>query len=218
MIEAGRVTVNDMVATQGVKVSGKDIVKVDGKQISGKKEQILVAYNKPRGVVCTAEEREQDNIYRYFNYPKRLKYIGRLDKESQGLLLFTDDGDLANRIAKAGNYHQKEYIVRVNQPVTKAFLKQMSQGVTIEIDGKHYDTRPCVLKKIDSHMFSIILTQGFNRQIRRMCKVCGYHVISLKRVRVMNINLGNLKSGKWRLVTEEERKALFSLLDKNDSQ
>lgn len=218
LIADGRVSVNGVVATAGMKVSHSDTVSVDGNPVSARKEQILVAFHKPRGVVCTAEEREPDNVYQYFHYPKRLKYIGRLDKESEGLLLFTDDGDLANDIAKAGNFHEKEYIVRVNKPVTKAFLKQMSEGLTIEIDGKLYDTRPCVVKKMDSHVFSIVLTQGFNRQIRRMCKVCGYHVVSLKRIRVMNISLGTLKSGRWRLVTPEERDSLFSVLEQSKNQ
>lgn len=208
MIDQGRVYVNGICARAGMRVLTSDDVMVDGRKVFRQDKLIVLAYNKPKGVVCTADEREKDNVFHYLHYPQKLKYIGRLDKQSQGLLLFTNQGAFADAVAKAGNYHEKEYIVKVNRPLHEAFLHQMGSGMTIEIDGRQYQTRPCTVKKLDSHRFSIVLTQGFNRQIRRMCEVGGYHVRDLVRIRVMCVCLGELAVGSWRELNEGEVNAL----------
>ena len=164
--------------------------------------------NKPRGIVCTTAEEEKDNIVDFLHYPKRIYPIGRLDKESEGLILMTNRGDLVNKILRGGNEHEKEYLVKVNQPVTEEFLEKMRSGVPI-LDTV---TKPCRVEKIGRNDFRIILTQGLNRQIRRMCEALGYRVIHLKRVRVMNIRLGDLKTGAYRKVTGAERAELMELL------
>lgn len=208
LILAGRVFVNGVCAQMGMRVDTSDVVTVDGKQIYRQDKLVVLAYNKPRGVVCTADRREKDAVYRYLDYPEKLKYIGRLDKQSEGLLLFTNQGTFAEAVAKAGNRHEKEYIVRVNRPIDAVFLQKMQSGVTIEIDGRKYETRPCVVRKMDSHRFSIVLTQGFNRQIRRMCETCGYHVRQLIRIRVMCVHLGDLAVGSYRRLDEVELEEL----------
>lgn len=209
LIEEGRVTVNNMPAEMGAKVTEDDNITVDGKQIkNSKKEFTYLAFNKPIGIVCTTDTRvEKDNIIDYINYHKRIFPIGRLDKPSEGLILLTDDGDIVNKILRASNNHEKEYIVTVDKPISQTFLKHMRNGVPI-LDTI---TKKCEVKKINTTTFSIILTQGLNRQIRRMCEYLGYEVQSLKRVRIMNIKL-DVPVGKFRELTSNELSELNKLL------
>ena len=202
LIEQGRITVDGKVLSVGCKVMPGQRVRVDGKEIKKEEEMILLAFNKPVGIVCTAAKDEKDNIVDYIHYPKRIYPVGRLDKDSQGLILLTNNGDIVNKMMRAGNMHEKEYEVTVNHDITETFLKKMSGGVPLEELG--VVTRPCAVEKLDVRKFRIILTQGYNRQIRRMCEYCGYKVVKLKRVRIMNIELGSLKKGKYRRVTAEE--------------
>lgn len=204
LIEKGIVKINGIAAVTGQKVMEEDVVTVNGKVIKNNNEAVVIAYNKPIGLTCTAAEADPDNIFAHIDYPIRLQYIGRLDKDSQGLLLLTNDGDLANAIAKSINNHEKEYRVRVNKPITEDFLKSMAQGVPI-LDTV---TKRCRLKKIDNYSFYIILTQGLNRQIRRMCDYFGYKVVNLKRIRVCNIKLGDMKPGELRRISEAEENEL----------
>ncbi len=200
-IEAGRVAINGRPAVAGDKVSPSDVVMYEGKLVSKEEEAILLAVNKPAGIVCTSEKREKDNIVDYINYPKRIYPIGRLDKTSHGLLLMTNQGELVNKMMRSGNYHEKEYIVKVNKDVTDEFLHGMAKGVYLEELQK--TTRPCLVEKVGRRVFRIILTQGLNRQIRRMCESFQYRVMDLKRVRIMNIRLGDLKEGEYRKVTRK---------------
>ena len=206
LIEEGRVMVDGEVAVMGMKISSGQEVMVDGKVITPEEKMIVLAVNKPRGIVCTEEKREPDNIIRYLNYPTRITYAGRLDKDSEGLLLMTNQGDLANEIMHAGNFHEKEYIVTVDQPFNSAFIKKMQEGV--ELKELEVTTRPCKVKALGKKTFQITLTQGLNRQIRRMCEALGYHVVTLKRVRIMNIHLGRLNTGDYRRVTPQELEEL----------
>lgn len=208
-VEAGRVFVNGQKAQTGQKVTDQDRVVFDGKQVLREEEFILLAVNKPKGIVCTTAEDEADNIVDFLRYPKRIYPIGRLDKNSEGLILMTNRGDLVNRILRGGNEHEKEYLVRVNAPVTEAFLQKMASGVAI-LDTV---TKPCPVEKIGRNAFRIILTQGLNRQIRRMCEALGYRVVSLKRVRIMNIRLGDLKSGAYRLICGDELAGMEKALE-----
>jgi len=215
LIDAGRVTINDIVPEMGTKVSSEDIVKVDG-EIIGERQQdfVYLAFNKPVGIVCTTDTRvEKDNIIDYINYPKRIFPIGRLDKPSEGLILLTDDGDIVNKILRASNNHEKEYIVTVDIPISQTFIERMSGGIYIEDLGKR--TKKCKVKKIDKFTFSIILTQGLNRQIRRMCEYLNYEVQTLKRVRIMNINL-DISLGQYRELTKEEFNKLTELISDSD--
>jgi 23S rRNA pseudouridine2604 synthase len=209
LIEDGRVTINGEVPLMGTKIVEGDVVKVDGKSVVKKDEKaVYLVLNKPRGIVCTTDTRvEKDNIIDFLNYPKRIFPIGRLDKASEGLILMTNDGDIVNKILRARNNHEKEYIVQVNKPIDKDFVKKMSQGVPI-LDTV---TRPCKVEQLSRVRFKIILTQGLNRQIRRMCEYLGYHVQQLKRVRIMNIHL-DLPNGKYREMTKEEFRELNNLL------
>jgi 23S rRNA pseudouridine2604 synthase len=209
LIEDGRVTINGEVPLMGTKIVEGDVVKVDGKSVVKKDEKaVYLVLNKPRGIVCTTDTRvEKDNIIDFLNYPKRIFPIGRLDKASEGLILMTNDGDIVNKILRARNNHEKEYIVQVNKPIDKDFIKKMSQGVPI-LDTV---TRPCKVEQLTRVRFKIILTQGLNRQIRRMCEYLGYHVQQLKRVRIMNIHL-DLPNGKYREMTKEEFRELNNLL------
>ena len=209
LIEEGRVTINGEVPLMGTKIVEGDVVKVDGKSVIKKDEKaVYLVLNKPRGIVCTTDTRvEKDNIIDFLNYPKRIFPIGRLDKASEGLILLTNDGDIVNKILRARNNHEKEYIVQVNKPIDKDFVKKMSQGVPI-LDTI---TRPCKVEQLSRVRFKIILTQGLNRQIRRMCEYLGYHVQVLKRVRIMNIHL-DLPNGKYREMTKEEFRELNNLL------
>lgn len=214
LIEAGRVTINDVVPEMGTKVLPEDVVKVDGEIIGGRKEDfVYLAFNKPVGIVCTTDTRvEKDNIIDYINYPKRIFPIGRLDKPSEGLILLTDDGDIVNKILRASNNHEKEYIVTVDQPISQTFIERMSGGIYLEDLGKR--TKKCIVKKINKFTFSIILTQGLNRQIRRMCEYLNYEVQTLKRVRIMNIKL-DISLGQYRELTKEEFEALSELISES---
>lgn len=204
LIEEGHVKVNNETALMGQKVTLLDKVTVDGKEVSREEEQIVIVFNKPIGVECTTDKNNPDNIVDYINYKKRIYPIGRLDKNSQGLILLTNDGALVNNILKASNYHEKEYVVTVDKPITEEFIKQMSKGVKI-LDQV---TRPCVVKKVNKHTFNIILTQGLNRQIRRMCETLGFKVQKLKRVRIMGVHLDNLPIGNYRNLTNSELDSL----------
>lgn len=211
-IEAGEVLVNGKPAVMGQRISEGDKVEYAGKLVSNAdKKPILLAYNKPAGIVCTAEKREKNNIIDHLNYPKRIYPIGRLDKDSTGLILLTNQGDLVNKIMRAVNAHEKEYVVSVDKEITGDFIKKMSDGVYL--DELEVTTRKCKVRKLSKYEFNIILTQGLNRQIRRMCQMLGYRVKTLKRVRIMNINLADLKEDTYRDVTAEELKVLTSLLE-----
>lgn len=209
LIEAGRVTVDGKKAGTGMKIAPGQEVRVDQKLVKPEEEMIVLAVNKPRGIVCTEEKREPDNIIRFLNYPTRITYAGRLDKDSEGLLLMTNNGDIINKMMRAGNYHEKEYLVTVDKPVTEEFLQHMARGVPI-LDTV---TRPCQVKKEGKKTFRIVLTQGLNRQIRRMCEALGYKVVTLKRVRIMQIRLGDLKPGQYRPLTEQELASLDRMLE-----
>lgn len=203
-IEAKRVTINGVIAELGTSVKAGDEVKVDGKPLGGKRKQVYIALNKPVGITCTTEKHVDGNIVDFVNHQERIFPIGRLDKDSQGLILLTNDGDIVNKILRAENNHEKEYIVTVNKPITDSFIQGMSGGVRI-LGTK---TKPCKLTKINDKVFRIILTQGLNRQIRRMCQVFGYKVTKLERIRIMNIKLNGLKMGQWRNLTEKELEEL----------
>lgn len=208
LIESGKVTVDGVTARMGMRVTAGQIVKVGKKTVSKQDEMIVLAVNKPKGIVCTEDQRERDSIVRFLNYPVRVTYAGRLDKDSRGLLLMTNNGDIINQMMRAANRHEKEYKVTVDKEITEQFIKKMSEGVPI-LDTV---TRPCTVKKIGKYTFSIILTQGLNRQIRRMCAAFGYEVKDLVRIRIMNIRLGSLKEGAYRKLTDEELEELYEML------
>ncbi len=201
LIDEGRVTINGVVPEMGTKITEGDEVAVDGKVVSRTEEEhVYIAFNKPVGIVCTTDTNiEPDNIIDYINFPRRIFPIGRLDKPSEGLILLTSDGDIVNKILRARNHHEKEYIVSVNYPITKGFLEDMRKGVPI-LDTV---TRPCIVEQLGRFEFKIILTQGLNRQIRRMCEELGYEVQTLSRVRIMNIHL-DTPLGQWRHLTKAE--------------
>lgn len=208
-IEAGKVTVNGIVAENGMKVGTNDEVYVNGKRIEHTDEKKIVAFYKPKGYACTAHRGDESSIYKHFDLDHELKYVGRLDKDSEGLLLLTNDGELCNDVAKARNQHEKEYMVWVNQTITAEFVKGMSEGVVIYDKNKDCDrkTNPCKVKKISDRCFSIVLTQGMNRQIRRMCEAFGYRVRKLQRIRVMNITLEEHNPGDiWEIDAETLQK------------
>lgn len=215
-IEAGEVTIDGVVATTGTRVMPNQVVLVNGVLANKEQEEILIAFYKPVGIVCTAEKREKNNVIDYIHYPKRIYPIGRLDKDSEGLLLLTNNGDIVNRMMRAGNYHEKEYIVEVNKPITDSFIRGMSGGVPLVELGQ--TTRKCKVEKINKTTFKIILTQGLNRQIRRMCEYFGYRVKSLKRERIMNIELGDLEVGRYRNLTKEEYNGLMALIKKSSNK
>lgn len=204
LVDEGKVMVNGVCAVMGQKVSSADEIVVDGKKVSTKQvKPVLIAVNKPAGIVCTTARFEgEKNIVDMVKYPTRIYPIGRLDKESEGLILMTNLGDLANEISKASNSHEKEYVVTVNNQVTESFLDKMRRGM--HLDELNADTMPCVCTKTGNREFHIILKQGLNRQIRRMCAACGYRVETLKRIRIMNIHLGNIPQGNFRNVTDAE--------------
>lgn len=204
-INQGLVTINDEIATLSSTVEDGDIVKLDGKIIEAKEDYVVLAFNKPKGITCTTEHKVKDNIIDYINYHERIFPIGRLDKDSQGLILLTNNGDLVNECLRAENGHEKEYVVRVDKPITEEFLDKMSKGIKIynPVTNKYVTTLPCELTQKGKNHFNIILKQGYNRQIRRMCVALGYHVISLKRIRFMHINL-DVEEGEYRLLTSKE--------------
>lgn len=208
LIEQGKVKVNGEVAIMGVKVKKGDRVEVQGKLISQEEKLVYIALNKPVGITCTTEHKVKGNIVDFVNHEKRIFPIGRLDKDSQGLIFLTNDGDIVNKILRAGNNHDKEYVVTVDKPITDSFIDGMANGVPI----LGCVTKKCTVRKEGKKVFRIILTQGLNRQIRRMCEFFGYKVVKLERVRIMNIKLGNLPIGKWRSITENELRELDKLI------
>lgn len=212
LVDEGKVMVNGVCAVMGQKVSSADEIVVDGKKVSTKQvKPVLIAVYKPAGIVCTTARFEgEKNIVDMVKYPTRIYPIGRLDKESEGLILMTNLGDLANEISKASNSHEKEYVVTVNNQVTESFLDKMRRGMHLE--ELNADTMPCVCTKTGNREFHIILKQGLNRQIRRMCAACGYRVETLKRIRIMNIHLGNIPQGNFRNVTDAEFDKLIKTL------
>ncbi len=209
-IEAGKVKINGVVAQKGNRVGERDKVTVDGKPLKNKPKQVYLALHKPPGITCTTDLKDKTNIIDFINHPKRIFPIGRLDKPSTGLILLTNDGDIVNDILRVENNHEKEYLVTVNRPITTQFIKRMSNGLPI----LGIKTKKCVVERRGKMGFKIILTQGLNRQIRRMCEFLDYQVVTLKRVRIMNIHLGNLKIGKWRNLSVEEFRALQTALKK----
>lgn len=208
LILEGRVTINGNTAEPGSKVNPGDFVKVDGKPLKPKDKPVYIALNKPAGIVSTTDPKEKDNIIDFIGFPKRIFPIGRLDKDSEGLIFLTSDGDIVNKILRAGNNHEKEYIVSVDKPVTREFVDAMSKGVRI----LGTVTRKCRVDIVSKYTFKIILTEGMNRQIRRMCEVFGYKVVKLKRIRIMNVKLGPLPKGKWRYLTKEELSGIMKLV------
>ncbi|RZJ42158.1 MAG: 23S rRNA pseudouridine(2604) synthase RluF [Chryseobacterium sp.] len=213
VIDEGRVTINGKTGVLGDRVTPQDDVRVDGRRIKFKQQsqEIYIAFNKPRGVTCTTDRDIQGNIIDYIKHPKRIFPIGRLDKPSEGLIFLTSDGNIVNKILRAGNNHEKEYIVTVNRPITPEFIKKMSNGIPI-LDTV---TKKCVVKKEGEYVFKIILTQGLNRQIRRMCLYLNYEVTKLKRVRIMNVSLNNIPLGKWRNLTPEEMNDIMSMVSES---
>lgn len=208
LIVEGRVTINKQVAKLGNRVLPKDIVMVDGRKLKTKPPTLYIALNKPVGIVSTTDSKEKKNIVNHVNHPQRLFPIGRLDKPSEGLIFLTNDGDIVNKILRAGNNHEKEYIVTVDKVITDSFVKNMRKGVPI----LGTITKKCKVEKISQNIFKIILVQGLNRQIRRMCTHLGYEVTKLKRVRIMNVTLGNLKPGDWRELTDEEMDSINKMI------
>ncbi|SNS59730.1 23S rRNA pseudouridine2604 synthase [Anaerovirgula multivorans] len=204
-IEAKRITINGVFAEVGSTVQPGDVVKIDGKPVASKKEPIYIALNKPVGITSTTERHVKGNIIDFVNHSERIFPIGRLDKDSEGLILLTNDGDIVNRILRAENNHEKEYIVTVDKPITRSFVEAMTKGVRI-LGTK---TKPCKVTTISSRVFRIILTQGLNRQIRRMCQALGYRVTKLRRIRIMNIRIDGLKTGEWRNLTAKELNVLI---------
>ena len=215
-VELGNITIDGKVAETGARVLPGQTVLFQGKKVSKEEEMILIAFHKPVGIVCTAEKREKNNVIDYINYPKRIYPIGRLDKDSEGLLLLTNNGDIVNKMMRSGNMHEKEYIVTVNRPVTESFIHGLANGVPLaELNTM---TRQCHVKQIGKKQFKIILTQGLNRQIRRMCEYFGYRVEKLVRTRIMNIELGDLPVGTYRDVTTEEYRQLLSLIKDSSNE
>lgn len=213
LIEEGRVYVDGEKATMGMKVLPGQKVVCDGAEVGEKDRPVLLAVNKPRGIVCTTSDKDRaENIVEFLNYPVRIYPVGRLDKESEGLLLMTNQGEMMDQILRGRNGHEKEYLVTVDRPVTDGFIQKMGAGVPI-LDTV---TRPCEVEKTGEKTFRIILTQGLNRQIRRMCETLGYQVVKLRRVRIMNIELGTLKTGEYREITGEELSKLERLLQGNE--
>ncbi|PKQ45312.1 23S rRNA pseudouridine(2604) synthase RluF [Confluentibacter flavum] len=211
LIEAGRVIVNGVIPEMGTKISPSDTVHVDGKEIRyANKSFVYLAFNKPVGIVCTTDTSvEKDNIIDFIKYPKRIFPIGRLDKPSEGLILLTDDGDIVNKILRASNNHEKEYIVKVDKPISQTFVERMAGGIPLEDLDRV--TKKCVVEKLSTYEFKIILTQGLNRQIRRMCEYLNYEVETLKRVRIMNIKM-DMPVGEYRELTKDEFDELNKLI------
>ncbi len=208
LIEQGRVSLNGHIPGMGTKVNPGDDVKIDGKPLKSKKEPLYMAFNKPVGITCTTERHIKGNIIDFINHPERIFPIGRLDKPSEGLIFMTNDGDIVNKILRAGNNHEKEYLVTVDKPISADFIKKMGNGVAI-LDTV---TQKCKIVQENKYQFRIILTQGLNRQIRRMCEVLGFHVVKLKRIRIMNIGLDGINRGKWRYLSVDEIKHINQLV------
>ena len=207
-IEECRVTINDKDAQKGNRVEENDVVKIDGEPIKKKKNAVYLLLNKPKGITCTTDLKDKTNIVDFVNYKTRIFPIGRLDKLSEGLIFLTNDGDIVNKILRAGNGHEKEYIVTVDKPIHSDFIQKMRAGVKI----MGVTTQKCFVKQDGDNRFRIVLTQGLNRQIRRMAEALGYKVIALKRIRIMNINIAGLQPGKWRYFTPQEINAINEML------
>ncbi|MCI2227710.1 23S rRNA pseudouridine(2604) synthase RluF [Polaribacter sp. MSW13] len=207
-INEGRVTINGKPTQLGNRVGKKDVVKLDGRLVQPKNVTLYIALNKPVGIVSTTDDREPNNIVKHINYPERLFPIGRLDKPSEGLIFLTNDGDIVNKILRAGNNHEKEYFVSVNKSITQDFIDKMGGGIPI----LGTITKKCKVEKISDKIFKIILTQGLNRQIRRMCEYLDYEVTKLKRTRIMNVELGYLQTGDWRELTDDEMKEINKMI------
>ena len=211
LIDQNKVTINDMIPEKGTKITDGDIVKVDGIVVNKTVEPIYIALNKPVGVTCTTDRNIKGNVVDFMDYPERIFHIGRLDKDSEGLLFMTNDGDIVNKILRAGNNHDKEYIVRVDMPITEEFIEGLKNGVPI----LETVTKPCVVKRTGHKEFKIVLTEGMNRQIRKMCDYFGYRVHNLKRIRIMNVKL-DVSVGKWRHLTKDEVSDLKELVIDSD--
>jgi len=209
LVEEGRVSIDGRTAVPGDTVTDGSAVTVDGEPIKKEETSVLLIFNKPRGLVCTSAEEEKDNVISYINYPKRITYVGRLDKDSEGLLLLTNKGELVDGLMRSRHGHEKEYIVAVDKPVNERFVNSMASGVPI-LDTV---TRPCVVERIGKYRFRIVITQGLNLQIRRMCEHFGYNVTRLIRIRVGPIILGDLEPGKYRAATRDEKRAVFRLAE-----
>lgn len=207
-IKEGRVTINGKPTQLGNRVAKKDVVKLDGRDVNPKDIILYIALNKPVGIVSTTDDREPNNIVKHINYPERLFPIGRLDKPSEGLIFLTNDGDIVNKILRAGNNHEKEYFVSVDKVITDDFIQKMGNGIPI----LGTVTQKCLVEKVSAKIFKIVLTQGLNRQIRRMCEYLDYEVTKLKRTRIMNVDLGYLQAGDWRELTEEEMKEINAMI------
>jgi 23S rRNA pseudouridine2604 synthase len=208
LIEQGRVSINGIVPALGTKVKSGDLVCVDGKPLTEAEVPLYIAFNKPVGITCTTELDIKSNIIQYINHPKRIFPIGRLDKPSEGLIFLTNDGDIVNKILRAGNNHEKEYLVTVDRPISQEFITRMSNGIPV-LDTV---TQKCIVNKETTHVFRIVLTQGLNRQIRRMCDYLGYTVTALKRIRIMNISLSGIEIGKWRYLTADEMHSIHEMI------
>lgn len=208
MIDEGRVKVNGKIPELGTQVSTTDTIEINGNPLKPKDELVYLAFNKPVGITCTTEHKIKGNIIDFINYPKRIFPIGRLDKPSQGLIFLTNDGDIVNKILRSGNNHEKEYIVTVDKPISTDFIKDMSNGIAI-LDTI---TKKCFVKKESKYVFRIVLTEGLNRQIRRMCECLGYDVVRLERLRIMNVSIDRLPIGKWRYLTQNELVGINDLI------
>ena len=210
-IEQGRVTINGDIASKGNRVMENDVVEVDGEPLKKKKATVYIALNKPKGITCTTDPKDKTNIVDYVNFSSRIFPIGRLDKRSEGLIFLTNDGDIVNKILRAGNQHEKEYVVTIDKPLNLDFIKSMRSGVRI----LGTTTQKCFVQQEGPNRFRIILTQGLNRQIRRMCEALGYNVETLKRTRIMTMNLKGLEPGRWRYFTQDEINTLNELVAKS---
>ncbi|WP_291637418.1 23S rRNA pseudouridine(2604) synthase RluF [Clostridium sp.] len=208
LIDGGKVTVNGKIPEMGTKVSTTDYIEINGNPLKNKEELVYLAFNKPIGITCTTEHKVKGNIVDFINFPKRIFPIGRLDKPSQGLIFLTNDGDIVNKILRSGNNHEKEYLVTVDNPITPDFIKNMANGIPV----LGTITKKCFVKKERKYVFRIILTEGLNRQIRRMCEYLGYAVVRLERLRIMNVSINNLPIGKWRYLTENELTGINNLI------
>lgn len=219
LIASGKVTVDGKIAVTGMQADETNDVKIGKKKIRIKDDKVVLAFYKPSGIECTEEKRVKNNVIRFLNYPVRVTYAGRLDKDSEGLLIMTNDGDLINSMMRARYYHEKEYRVKVDKPLTEGFVRQMSEGIHLVDKEKKLDciTRPCKVEQVGTYTFCIILTQGINRQIRRMCQALGYEVTRLTRTRIMNIELRSLKVGSYRKLDEQELKELYEQFKKNEN-
>lgn len=214
LIKDGKVTINGKLAVIGETVSLEDVVLVNGKKINSKEKHVYIVFNKPVGITCTTDRNIKDNIIDFIKHKERIFPIGRLDKDSEGLIMLTSDGDIVNKILRSENNHEKEYIVKVDKVITDKFINGMINGVKIynPVKNKYTITNKCKIYKINNYTFRIILTQGLNRQIRRMCSHFGYNVINLKRIRIMNIKLNDLKIGEYRDITKDEYEKLMNIL------